>query len=59
MFALPDIAGKHRFVDVPQCKPSVVACDLTVERRIALDEIRCETEFIDEEVARCLDVRNE
>ena len=40
MFALANIASKHRFTDQPQVESCIVADDLPVERRIAIDELQ-------------------
>ena len=56
MLALADVADEHRLADQPQREPRVVAPDLSVERRIAIDEVDRKAELAGEEIARRLDV---
>ena len=51
MFALPNIAGEHRFGDQPQVEACIVADDLAVEWRIAIDEVDREAELVGIEIA--------
>ncbi len=46
MFALSNIASEHGFADHPQIKPRMVAGDLPVEWRIAIDEVDREAELV-------------
>ena len=59
MLALADIAREHSFADHPQVKSCIVATDLPVKRRIAVDEFDREAELVCIEIAGTLDVRDE
>ena len=59
LFALANIAGEHRFADQPQVEPCIVAADLAVLWRIAINEFDREAELVCIKIARTLDVRNE
>jgi hypothetical protein len=59
MLTLADIAGEDGFADHPQRKPSMVAGNLRIEWRIAMDEIDREAELIGIETTRRFDVGNE
>jgi hypothetical protein len=59
MFALANIASEHRFANQPQGESCIVAEDLTVEWRIAIDEFDREAELVCIEITGTLDVRNE
>jgi len=59
MFALANISSKHRFTDQPQVESCIVADDLPVVWRIAIDELDREAELVCIEIAGTLDVRNE
>src|SRR5271156_2521349 len=59
MFALANLSNKHRFKDQPQRESCIVADDLPVVRRIAVDEFHCEAELVCIEIAGPLDVRHE
>src|SRR5271168_3689977 len=59
MFALANIAGEHRFADQPQVEACIVAEDLRVVWRIAINEFDREAELVCIEIAGTLDVRNE
>jgi len=58
VLALPNIK-EHWLAYHPQSKPGVVARDLPVVWRIAVDEVDHETELMGIEVTRCFDVGNE
>jgi hypothetical protein len=59
MFALANITNEHSFEDQPQGESRIVADDLRVVWRIAIDEFDGEAEFVCIEIAGTLDVRNE
>jgi hypothetical protein len=59
MFALANIASEHGFADQPQVESRLVAEDLAVVWRIAIDECDREAEFVCVEIAGNLDVRYE
>src|SRR5712692_2224636 len=59
MFALANIASEHRFEDQPQGESCIVANDLPVVWRIAIDEFDREAELVCIEITGTLDVRNE
>jgi predicted nucleic acid-binding protein len=59
MFALANIAHENRFEEQPQGESCVVADDLAVEWRIAIDEFDREAEFVGIEITGTLGVRNE
>jgi hypothetical protein len=59
MLALTDVAGENWLAYEPQCEPYIVSHDRSVERRITIGEIHGKPEFDREEIARCLDVRDE
>ena len=59
MFALANIANEHRFEDQSQSESCIVADDLPVVWRIAIDEFDREAELVCIEITRTLDVRNE
>src|SRR6202165_4445846 len=59
MFALANTANEYRFADQPQVESCIVAEDLPVEWRIAIDEFDREAELVCIEIAGTLDVRNE
>src|SRR6267154_3567791 len=59
MFALANICNEHRFEDQPQGESCIVANDLPVVRRIAIDEFDREAELVGIEITGTLDVRNE
>src|SRR5713226_572764 len=59
MFALANIASKNRFEDQPQVESRIVAEDLPVVGRIAIDEFDREAELVCIEITGTLDVRNE
>jgi len=59
MFALANIANEHRFEDQPQVESRIIAEDLPVEWRIAIDEFDGEAELVRIEITGTLDVRNE
>ena len=50
MLALPNIANEHGFAHHPQCKPSMVASELSVVWRIAIDEVDREAELMGIEI---------
>src|ERR1700693_3234561 len=51
MFALANIASEHGFADHPHVEARIVADDLPVVGRIAIDECDCETELVCIEIA--------
>jgi hypothetical protein len=51
MLTLPNIASEHGFADYPQSKPRLVAGDLPIEWRIAIDEVERKAELIGIEIA--------
>ena len=57
--ALANIAGEHGFAHHPQIQARLVAGDLPVEWRIAMDEGDREAELASVEIAGCFDVGNE
>src|SRR5206468_5482850 len=59
MFPLANIANEHRFEDQPQRESCIVADDLPVVWRIAIDEFHREAELVCIEITGTLDVRNE
>jgi len=59
MFALANMANEHGFEDQPQRESRIVADDLAVVWRIAIDEFEREAELVCVEIAGTLDVRNE
>ena len=59
MFALANIASEHWFEDQPQGESCIVADDLAVLWRIAIDEFDSEAEPVCIEIAGTLDVRDE
>src|SRR5580658_9082864 len=59
MFPLANIAGEHRFRDQPQVDSCIVADDLPIEWRIAIDECDLKAELVCKELAGTLDIRNE
>jgi len=59
MFALANIGNEHRFEDQPQGESRIVADDLPVVWRIAIDEFDREAELFCIEITGTLDVRNE
>ncbi len=59
MFALANIASEHRFEDHPQGESRIVAQDLPIIWRIAIDEFDREAELACVEITGTLDVRNE
>ena len=59
MFALANIVNEHRFEDQPQGESCIVAEDLPVEWRIAIDEFDGEAELVCIKITGTLDVRNE
>src|SRR6266481_9232039 len=59
MFALANIASKNRFEDQPQVESRIVAEDLPVVWRIAIDEFDREAELVCVEITGTLDVCNE
>src|SRR5579864_5527918 len=59
LLTLSNIANEHGFADHPQIEPSLVAGDLCIEWRVAIDGSHREAELIRIEIARRLDVGNE
>src|SRR4029077_20099812 len=59
MLPLTDIADENWLAYEPQGKPRIVSLDRSVERWIAIGEMHDKPEFGREEIARCLDVRDE
>jgi len=59
MFALANISDKNRFADQPQRKSCIIADDLPVVGRIAIDELDREAELFCIEIARTPDVGNQ
>ncbi len=55
-FALAKVPGKDEFVDQPQVESCLVAEELCVVRRFAVEECDREAEFVCIEVAGTLDV---
>lgn len=50
MLALPNIANEYGFAPHPQCKPRMVASDLSVVWRITIDEVDREAELMGIEI---------
>src|SRR5713226_1744662 len=59
MFALANIADEHRFEDQPQGESCIVADDLPVVGRVAIDEFDREAELVCIKITGTPDVRNE
>src|SRR5258708_33564431 len=59
MFALANICNEHRFEDQSQVESCIVADNLPVVWRIAINEFDREAELVHIEITRTLDVRNE
>ena len=59
MLALPDVADEHRLADQPQRELRIVAPDLSVKGRIAMDEVDRKAELAREEITRRVDVGHE
>ena len=59
VFALANICNEHRFEDQPQVESYIVAEDLPVVWRVAIDEFDREAELLCIEITGTLDVRNE
>jgi hypothetical protein len=59
MLAPTDVASENWLAYEPQRKPCIVSLDRSVERRITIREIHGKPELGREEIARCLDVRDE
>ena len=57
-FALANIAGEYRLANEPQVDSRLVANDLPIVWRIAIEEGDCEAELVCIEIAGTLDVRN-
>ena len=52
MFALANIANEYRFADQPQGESCIVADDLPVIWRIAIDEFNRKAELVCMEISR-------
>jgi hypothetical protein len=59
MFALANISDENRFEDQPQRESCIIADDLPVVGRIAIDELDREAELVCIEITRTPDVGNE
>jgi len=57
--SLADITNEHRFADQPQGESCIVAEELPVVWRIAIDEFDREAELVCIEITGTRDVRNE
>jgi hypothetical protein len=59
MFALANIVDEHKFGDQAQGESCILADDLTVVGRIAINELDREAELVCIEIARTPDAGNE